>query len=129
MYGKFSFQNHSVQNIWIVDKDCGLSMAQIRQSTLIITKASLQESTTPTAAGTSAKTPLHFIQSYYACKMRSYYPGIKLLSLDWRQQYVKSRPPCNFKTGPLKSLVGIKKRPQNTNHKLSDNEVRNKDTS
>ena len=55
--------------------------------------------------------------------MRSYYPGIKLLSLDWIQQYVKSRPPCKFKTGHLKSLVRIEKRPQNTNHKLSDKYV------
>ena len=44
--------------------------------------------------------------------MRSYYAGMKLISLDWRQQNVKSRPPCNFKTGHFKSLVG-KKRLQN----------------
>ena len=60
--------------------------------------------------------------------MRSYYARMILLSLDWRQQYVKSRPPCNFKTGHFKSIVG-KKRPQNTDHKLTDNEVHNKDTS
>ena len=43
-------------------------------------KKGAKETTTPTAAETSCKNHFSFIQKYHACKMRSNYAGMKLLS-------------------------------------------------
>jgi len=42
------------------------------------------ETTTSRVAGTSYKNDLLFIQSYYACKIRSNHAGMKLVLAVWR---------------------------------------------
>lgn len=63
--------------------------------------------TTSTAAGTSSENDFSFIQSYYACKLRSNFAEMKLVPgnvyEDDKENYVvKPCPPYSLKQGDFK---------------------------
>ena len=68
--------------------------------------------TTPTAAEMSCKNHFSFIKKNYACYMLSNYTLSGLEITRKKKHVVKSRPPCNFKTGHFKSFIG-RGRPRN----------------
>ena len=69
----FSLRNITCgQGLWTMDWHNSLCA--------LIVKKGASKTTTPTAAETSCKNHFSFSQKYHACKMRSNYPTMKLLS-------------------------------------------------